>query len=141
MKDEDLTAPAGLGYAVSQSGNNRAVRGESSNDYDRRQARYTQSLNGDIWFSFLVCNDESTDVAGIDFRNQNSWAIVTNAPVVQLMGQMLFVGGNGGGAVDLSSKLSLSETVLVLGRLVVNTNAETLQVWVNPVFFVFHIAL
>ena len=137
----DLTAPASTGYNVVSSGNPQCVQGLYPPD-DRRQARHVipvaGNLSRDIWISFLAKNVEATDVAGIDFMatyNTNVDPPVTLRKII-LAGNTLKVvsSGSGGGEVDVSSKVTLGETALVLAKLTTGglNDPEQLEVWIDP---------
>jgi hypothetical protein len=105
---------------------------------DRRQARAVKPIRGaraDIWFSFLVQNDEESDVTGIDFRNNSVSSDPTVGPeMIFVMGRSLVVGGSGGGLVDVSDKTALGVPMLVVGKIVAGNLSDPVQlsVWVNP---------
>jgi hypothetical protein len=133
----DLTAPAGTGYAITQGGTAQSVIGEHASA-DRRQARKTEVLSGegqDIWFSFLVLNSESTHVTGIDFRNHTTATTPDFiSPMILVNGTGLDIYGYNGLVASVSNKVTLGETALIVGKLVLNgtAEAETLSLWVNP---------
>lgn len=133
----DLTAPAGTGYAITQTGTAQSVIGEHATA-DRRQARKTEVMNGDgeaIWFSFLVLNTNSTHVTGLDFRNATTATTPDFiSPMVLVSGMDLEVYGVNGLVASASNKVTLNEAALVVGKLLLNgtSEAETLSLWINP---------
>ncbi|AQQ10025.1 hypothetical protein L21SP3_01847 [Sedimentisphaera cyanobacteriorum] len=138
-REDDLSAPAETGYALEQSGTAQSVQGQSTNQ--RRQSRRLdhEELVGTSWFSFLVKNTKSTQIAGIDFYDGSYYDSyhVDKAREISLRGTSLYVEGSGGtgeSGIDVSSKTSLNENALILGKFMPNGLSESanLQVWVNP---------
>lgn len=133
----DLVASEGLGYQIVQFGTPFCLQGVHASA-DRRQARAVKPIRGgraDIWFSFLVQNNEESDVTGIDFRNNTANSDPTVGPeMIFLMGQSLVTGGSGGGLVDVSDKAPLGKPTLIVGKMVAGNLSDPVQlsIWVNP---------
>jgi autotransporter-associated beta strand protein len=134
----DLYGPAGTAYGIFQSGTSlsvQSVHGSAS----RRVGRGIDPLalpsnSDDIWFSFLANSETASRWAGIDFNNAGSSSAMVVDERVMLRGTDLYIGGATGATIDVSSKYTLGDTGLIVGRLVTGGvgDAETLDIWFNP---------
>ncbi len=126
----NLTAPSSTGYAIATTGTAQSVQG--TNPGFRQVTRsITDTMTGEIWFSFLASNPSTTASAGITFNSSGN-APTTPAVGVFLTGNQLSVGFNSG-VVGTGDTVTAGTVALILGRLVINASGnETLSVWLNP---------
>jgi len=129
----DLTAPAGTGYALVQSGPGRSIMGDHSAARQNTRA-LTSALTGDtVWFSFLVENQVQSGTTngsrgGISF-NQSGYS--PGPPRVQTVGSSLWVNGS----TVATNQFTAGQTALVLGRVTVDDapgGPDAWDVWVDP---------
>lgn len=116
-------------------------------DSDAAQGRYHQvrqgvadlatPMEGDVWFSFLVQNPETTSYGGITLNPKGNdtttgglYPVYDSTRDFQIVakGTDLVVGSS---TVALGV-FSLNETHLVVGRVVLIDGVETIEVWVDP---------
>lgn len=134
----DLFGPSGTAYGIFQTGNARSVQSVHASA-SRRQARTIDpaalpSTTDPVWFSFLVSNTTAGQAAGIDFNNAGTSTALAVDQRILLSGTNLFVGGTTGATVDVSSKYSLGQTGLIVGKLSTGGigDPEALDLWFNP---------
>lgn len=134
----DLFGPSGTAYGIFQTGTAQSVQ-SIHGSASRRAARNIDPLalpsNTDpIWFSFLASNATAGQAVGIDFNNAGSSTVLNVDERILLDGTDLFIGGATGGTVDVSSKYTIGDTGLILGRLVTGGigDPEALDLWFNP---------
>jgi len=124
--DEDLTAPVGTGYALTQSGNSRSIKGDYSAARQNYRTLTTALTNNTVWFSFLLHNADATSGGGLGF-NQSSWDPVN--PLVRSQGSDLLLNGS----TVASTVFTEDQTALVLGKITVQDSGnDTFEIWVDP---------
>jgi len=134
-RDANLTYSGG-GYAITQSGVGRAYGVYTA---FRGINRYIDiNLTGEIWFSVLLQTVTSSPVshAGLQF-NAHADAPYSGNDYdigkwhVELVANSLQVRYNGANYPNLAT-LTLGQTHLIVGRLVVGAGNDTMEVWADP---------
>jgi len=122
----DLTAPAGTGYALTQSGPGQSILGNYSAGRQNTRALDSALTGGNVWFSFLAQNQTDNSRGGISF-NQSDFG--PGSPRVQTLGTDLYVNGS----TVATGVFTVGQTALVLGRINVSDGGnDTWDIWVDP---------
>ena len=134
---QNVTAPAATHYALAQSGTAQSVRGTSgSTNTDGQSTRALAStLNGTVWFSFLVNPNDSGARGGISF-NALSTTNAASGARMDAVGSGFFLSNAAGGNATLTNtpSLTLNTGHLVVGEVIVNQSGtdDYLRLWVDP---------
>lgn len=130
----DITEPDphAIMYVPSQRGTPRLLQGTV--DRPRQQSReLAESMDGSVWFRFLVraTTDEAT--GGIGFNQRRSWDL---RPNISASGRNLVIQYPAAAHdVVVSDVFTPDETALVVGRIDINAGPageDFLSIWVNP---------
>lgn len=127
-----LPDPNELMYVPSQYGTPRSVQGSTARA--RQQSRaLAKSMDGTVWFRFLVRPVTEASTAGIGFNRHRSWLV---RPSVVASGRQLVVRfPDENQDVIVDDVFTLEETALVVGRIEINAGPageDHLSIWVNP---------
>jgi len=126
----NLTAPASTGYAIATTGTAQSAQG-SFNAFRQVTRSISDTMTGEVWFSFLASSPNSGSSAGITLNSSGN-SPTTPALGVFLTSNQLSVGFNSAVA-GTGATVTTGSTGLILGRLVINESGdETLSVWLNP---------
>jgi hypothetical protein len=132
---QNVTAPAATHYALTQPGTAQSVRGASgSTNTDGQSTRALAStLNGTVWFSFLVNPNDSGARGGISF---NATGKAAGGARMDAVGTGFFLSNAAGSPATLTNtpSLTLNTGHLVVGELIVNQSAtdDYLRLWIDP---------
>jgi hypothetical protein len=133
IRERDLTAPVGTHYALTQDDRKpRLAQGQTSSL--RQQARkIAVTMDGTVWFSFLVKRVSDRSVAGIGF-NRSGYSI-GNPNILAVEDKLVIDYAGSGDDVVVPGVFTTGETVLVVGKIEVNAGVageDPLTVWINP---------
>lgn len=126
----DLTSSK---YSLTQSGNPRKVYGDYSAGRQNNRA-LTTPLAGEVWFSFLGVNGASAHRSGITF-NTSGYDTNKRGQLLLLDDDVRFNlvdGATPGQYVQADNVLTLGQTSLFVGRLMVGAGNDALTLWVDP---------
>jgi len=124
----DLTAPAGTGYALTQSGPARSIIGNANVGRQNIRSLASPLTGNTVWFSFLAQNQTNNSRGGISF---NGSGYDPQSPLVMTQGTNLYVNGS----PVASGVFTTGQTALVLGRVTVDDTPggpDTWDIWVDP---------
>ena len=132
---QNVTAPAATHYTLAQSGTAQSVRGTSgSTNTDGQSTRALAStLNGTVWFSFLVNPNDSGARGGISF---NATGNAAGGARMDAVGSGFFLSNAAGSNATLTNppSLTLNTGHLVVGEVIVNQSDtdDYLRLWIDP---------
>ena len=132
VRDRDLSAMTGTNYGLNQSGNTRLAQGTSSSA--RQQARQIAvTMDGTVWFSFLVKRASDDSRGGIGF---NRTSYTPGAPrILANQSSLLLDFDPSTYDVSVPGVFTTGETALVVGKIDINAGTggeDHVSVWVNP---------